>query len=658
MIKEINSKLKSTIRKEEFVVLLLSAICAAFILSTTNTLNSEQLAKVDFVSSENFRNWLPGWSTDNFGKGIGLGSSVVYLLKAFSFLPVFPFASLSYSLLIPIILTGATLFNRIKLFFEGKDECTPSLIAAYSVFFLTNSITFAGVFLYGWNLLTLIPLSGLALACMGLEKYSRAQTSKNLLFVAVGSFLIGGMIHFLIFPILYSLGKQIRFKNLLKIYATIILAASNVLLPEIFLNILGGQAYYQGIDPVKQSEDIQKNLSILDRFTGTFDPIVQASWFEPIWLLVFILGLFGLVSLLQRNVIHAGFVIALTFFFLLNFSGLLWAFSLNRLWTNLPIIGGIFRNPDKIFIFLSIGLFICASYYLSSRRFIRYVLLVGLIISTLNFYSSSNIQVRSQVAGMSVPSSYTSLEEKLSQENVSIRALLLPFPKWFHHYGWTNDIQTQNILRRELSVAVVSDEMETLDNIDPIFHSAIKSLYGLNCIDAKNAARELGITHIVVQRDILNRAFEIEPLERNLQKCFHDYYFESRELLVLKTGEVEGVVAISSNLHSVNHRRGVEKFLFGYRICHVETKDSSLLLREKVSKYSYLLFDSNMKRVSSIETSFGWRKWNLQGQGCYQLINLNSIVTTLSLFISISTIIFLWVLCLDRKRLKIKNRMN
>ena len=204
MIKDFRNRLTSLIKKEETFILLLSVVCVLFILSITNTLRPGKLAKVDFVSFENFSNWSPGWSPDNFGKGIGLGNSVIYYTKLVSLLPAFPFAGVIYFYLIPISLVGISFFNWIKfLFDQKKGNPKSSLIAAYSIFYLTNSIIFTGVFLYGWNLLTLLPLSGLALTCYGIDKFVKNEKSKNLLIIAVGACLIGGMIQFLIFPILY-----------------------------------------------------------------------------------------------------------------------------------------------------------------------------------------------------------------------------------------------------------------------------------------------------------------------------------------------------------------------------------------------------------------------------------------------------------------------
>jgi hypothetical protein len=482
--------------------------------------------------------------------------------------------------------------------------------------------------------------------------------SKNLLIIAIGSSLIGGMIHFLIFPILYSIGTRIWIKKLLIIYSTMTISELYVLLPELFLNIFGGQTYYQGIDPIEQSEQIQASLSLLERITGTFDPIVQGNWSETIWLSMLIPSFLGLIMLTRKKLVHRGFAIPVLFFSLLNFSGLLWQISLNRVWTNIPVVGGMFRNPDKIYIFVLVAIIIFASYYLSHNRATRYTSVILILFSTLNFYSNNNIEALSQVAELKTPVSYANLDEQLSKNDNSIRTLLLPIPKWFHFYDWSGDIQMQNILRRTLSAAVISDEMETLDNIDTKFHSVLKSVYGTNCVAAKIAAAELGITHIVLQRDILNSVDDLVLLERNLLTCFQAPYFRSNELLVLRTGVKAGIAEIYSELDSHSEKSQVQKSLFGYRICLKDSQDYSFLLKEKVSKHSYLLFNKNMKRFPSVQTAEGWRKWKLRGEGCYQVINSNSIISTLSLFVSASTVIILTLMQFSKLKLLLKKRLR
>ena len=523
-------------KNEWKIVLFLTGIFVFTIFISAGATKPGKLAKVDFMSELNYSDWSPGRSYDNFGTSLGLANSISYLLKFVSIIPDFPYKSFVFYYAIPVLFVGVTFFLWISNLFKDRNSQDSSLISAYVVFFLFNSIVFSGVLLYGWNLLTLIPLAGLALACFGIDKYLDNQKKTHLALIAIGSFAIGGMIHFLFFPILYAAQKRVKFGQRVILLSTVIISELYVLVPEIYLSLLGNQPYYRGVDPIQQTEDIQSRLLLVDRIAGTFDKLLWGHWYRPVWILLLLIGMVGFYSWLRRGHSHRGLVVAITFFFLLNFSGVFWEISINRLWTNLPIVGGMFRNPDKIYIFFSLGCFIFASYWLSRYRYARYLLFIIVLVSSSNFYFNSSIQSTLDIANLKVPASYEKLEGKFSETKGSKRVLLLPFPRWFHFYEWSGNIQTQNVLRQVLTTPVVSDEFATLDNINAPYQKLLGNMQSSDCDAAKKSSFRLGITDVVLQKDLIESDFDFKSLENNLRKCFGEQYLDSRELSVFDTG--------------------------------------------------------------------------------------------------------------------------
>ncbi len=630
-------------------MLFLTGIFVFTIFVSVGASKPGKLAKVDFMSDLNLSDWSPGRNSDNFGTSLGLANSFSYFLKFVSIIPDFSYKSFAFYYAVPVLLAGITCFLWISNLFKDRKSLDSNLIAAYAVFFLFNSIVFSGVFLYGWNLLTLIPLAGLALACLGIDKYIENKRNTHLALIAIGSFAIGGMIQFLFFLILYAAQKQVEFRQRAIILSTVVISELYVLLPEIYLNLLGDQPYYRGVDPIQQTKDIQSKLFLVDRISGTFDPVVWGHWNRPVWIFLAILGLAGFYSWLRRGQPHRGLVFAIAFFFLLNFSGIFWEISLNRIWTYLPIVGGMFRNPDKIFILFSLGIFIFASYWLSRYRYPRYLLFIIVIATSSNFYFNNSIQSRLDIASLKVPASYEKLEDKFSETNEPKRVLLLPFPRWFHFYEWSSSIQTQNVLRQVLTTPVVSDEFGTLDNISEPYQKLLGTMQSIDCDAAKKSSLKLGITDVVLQKDLIGSESDFKSLEKNLSNCFNSPYFDSRELSVFDTAIDQGSILTDYRRGQEDSNRRVTETFLGFEVCKGTPEDSVYLLKEQTSDFTYLNLQGYRTLIQGIAVEDGWRAWRLASQGCYQFVNVNSVLSIMSFVLSVGWILYLlsgkWISC-------------
>ena len=629
------------LKDEQTNILLVSNIFVILIFASTGALSPGLLAKVDFLSDMNFTSWTPGWSQDNFGTSLGLANSINYYLKCISFIPVFPFKSFVFFFLIPMQLVGVSLFYWVKNQFKNSKDLDSKLIGSYSVLFLFTSVVFAGVFLYGWNLISLIPISGMLIACLGIDLFCENSTKTRLGLIALGAFMIGGMIHFLIFPVLYAIRKKSKGVHYLKIYSTIFLAESYVLIPEIFLSLFGNQPFYRGINPIEQTRLIQDNLIFINRVTGTFDPLVRGDWNQIIWFTIFFLGVFGFFELWRRRDIHIGFVLAFVFFSLLNFSGLYWNFSLNKLWTYLPFVGGMFRNPDKIFILLFIPVVIFASYIITKEKIVRLALVVAVLASSSFFYLGSSIKPELEIANFKIPPSYSLLEQQLFLTRNSNRVLLLPFPKWFHRYGWSKNVQTQNILRHVLSSPVISDEMETLDTLPFWLKRDLRDVSDSDCEIAKSASRNLSITHIVIQNDVLNPSLDSKELAQNLNQCFGDPFFESVELIAFETGVSEKFVQFYRNNLAVQNSTQIFERFYGFKVCNLESATTSFQIKEQTSSLTYFQFETENGFTKGHLSSKGWRLWDIKEKSCSQIINFNLLISIFTFFFSFFCLVFL-----------------
>ncbi len=607
-------------------------------LATTKTFYEGQLAKVDFQSHINFTNWSPGWSPDNFGSPSGLGLSTIYYHRLVSVLPIFPFKSLLLYYLFPILLSGFTLFQWITNLFKRQEKGNQKLIAAVTVCFFFNSIIFVGVFLYGWNLLTLIPLAGLAIACRAIDQYKLEPKRTHLAGIAIGSALIGGMIHFLIFSALYAFRRTKSSKQYLILVSILLLGDAYVLIPEIFSNMVVDEPYYQGVDPIAQTRDTQINLGVVDRINGTFDPKIRADWFKHFWIIIALMGLLGFGKTIKSKILPFGFYVAVIFFSALNFSGLFWDVSLNKLWTFVPFIGGMFRNPDKIYIFVAIGIFTCAAYWLLQHNIFRVLTITILLITTSNFYLGSGIKSQLTTAHINLPKSYENLSKEMQKDDGLKRTLLLPFPKWFHFYSWNEGIQTQNILKQTIGTPVISDEIDSMPNIPTSLTVLVKNIYGGKCNQAKSAAFETGITHVVLQSDFQINSESVDMVKKNLEKCFETPFFKSAELLAFRTNTRSESFTLGESNNPTAAKTSIGRSFFGYSVFSESRDEMKYTLKERTSSLSYINFQPWFRVIQPNIDENKWLTWTIAKDQRNFIINLNVIVALLSALISIGVI--------------------
>ena len=68
-----------------------------------------------------------------------------------------------------------------------------------------------------------------------------------------------------------------------------------------------------------------------------------------------------------------------------------------------------------------------------------------------------------------------------------------------------------------------------------------------DCDAAKKSSFRLGITDVVLQKDLIESDFDFKSLENNLRKCFGEQYLDSRELSVFETGIAPKSIFMDSN---------------------------------------------------------------------------------------------------------------
>ncbi len=626
---------------------IISAITSVFIIGVlyfTNALHLGPLAKVDFISDFNYTKGLSSWSPDNFGHPSGLSQSEKLYKIIVSSLPAFGFRDLIFYYLAPILFAALAIFRWVDFNLQQHKIEEAKLVASYAVLFFFSSIIFVGVFAYGWNLLTILPVAGLALSCHGIDRFYKSEGLGGLFAVALGAFFVGGMIHFLLVPLLYAIDKDQKVKKLIYVVLVIMLANSYTLVPQIFQTLATGAGHYQGVDPVQQTKEIQQSLGMIDRLSGAIDSSYRPYWSRSTWTFVSILGFLGVMTIMRYRIGTFGARMAFFLFAGLNSSGIFWDLSLNRLWAYLPVVGGMFRNPDKIYIIFSLFIFILAALWLRKRRVLRWVMLILVLTSTSRFYFVSDLRSTLQIANIELPKSYVEYKKMVESPRSEERILLLPIPDWFHFYSWIGRIQVTNILRKNVSTPVISDEMVPTQNIPKRYESAIESIYSGGCSDAVSSAKMLGITQIVLQRDLISRTGEginVGQTRLFLDRCFGSPVFTSNQLIAYNVKGSPGRISLFDTANLLNLGGNINSALFGFKVCSTHDKTHELVLREKTSELTYLILDSQFRRLDSYVDVDGWRRWVLPSAGCYYLVNTNSVVSITSMLLTLMTLLIL-----------------
>ena len=638
------------IANEWSIVLMVVGLFVLGVLWATNTFYSGHLSKVDFTTSFGNGNILSGWSTDNFGSPVGGSKSVIFYLDVASMIPSFPFKDMFFFYILPILLVGKGMFSYVDVHLKQRGVTESNLVAAYTVLFFFTSIVFLSVFLYGWNLIILLPIAGLVFACHGIDVFYKSKNLSGLFFIAFGGFLIGGMIHFLLIPLIYAIDKKQTKRNMSFAMTTFFLGNVYCLIPQFVAIFFEGVAFYQGVDPIQQTEIIQNSLGIVARMSGAVDPNTMIYWNQTLWIFVLLLGVLGIFVAKHHHVGTSGARIGFFLFAGLNFSGIFWSISINRAWTFLPAVGGMFRNPDKIFAIFIIFILLFSALWLKSHPVLRRLLAVFLILSSSNLYFSSGLRPATQTAQVELPRSYVDVRGFLATPNIQDRVLLLPIPNWFHHYSWTNGIQTTNLLRAAIDVPVVSDEMkpaqvipvELYRIVENISSKDVENISSKECGVVVTSAKLLGLTKIVLQKDLLRISeSEIQLLDLSLSTCFGQPVFTSSELLVFDVNGSAGRFFFPDKSDLFGSHNSIHSTILGYKAC--TALSNTFVIREKTSSLTYQIFASPFARVKSSVGDYGWRKWELPGGGCYYIFNFTSLVGGFSLLLSLVALALLFV---------------
>jgi hypothetical protein len=630
------------IANEWSIVLMVVGLFVFGVLWATNTLYSGHLSKVDFTTSFRNENLWSGWSTDNFGSPVGGSKSVILYLDVASMIPSFLFKDLIFFFIMPILLVGKGIFTYVDVHLKQRGVTESNLVAAYTVLFFFTSIIFLSVFLYGWNLIALLPIAGLVFACHGIDVFYRSKNFSGLLFIAFGGFLIGGMIHFLLIPLIYAVDKNQPKRHMSFATGTFFLGNAYCFIPQFVAIFFESTAFYQGVDPVQQTKSIQNSLGIVARMSGAVDPATRVYWNQNLWIFVLLLGVLGVFVAKRHRIGTSGARIGFYLFAGLNFTGIFWSISINRAWTFLPAVGGMFRNPDKIFAIFIIFIFLLSALWLKSHPLLRRLLAVFLILSSSSLYFSSGLRPATQTAQFELPQSYVDVREFLARPNTQDRVLLLPIPNWFHHYSWTNGIQTTNLLRAAIDVPIVSDEMKPAPNIPVELYRTVENIYLKDCQTAVTSAKFLGITKIVLQKDLIRvNESEVQQLNLSLSTCFGQPVFTSSELLVFDVRGSAGRFFFPDKSDLFGSHNSIHSTILGYKACTAIS--NTFVIREKTSSLTYQMFSSTFARVNSSVGDYGWRNWELPSPGCYYIFNFTSFVGVFSLLISLIALALLFV---------------
>jgi hypothetical protein len=312
-----------------------------------------------------------------------------------------------------------------------------------------------------------------------------------------------------------------------------------------------------------------------------------------------------------------------------------WEISINRVWSLIPIVGGMFRDPNKIFAIFILPVFFFAALWMKNYRLTRLLVSVCILLSTYHLYFVSELKERTQIARIELPRSYVDLERVITSKEEE-RVLLLPFPDWFHHYQWAGGIQVTNLLSVAIGTPVISDEFSTAINIPINRFDSIKTTHSSHCQKALANAKDLGITLIVLQKDIESFPKEsINTYRDSLVNCFGSPTFSSGELDLFEVRGSQGWISLKPFDNESLLQSSIRSTPFGLRIC--TNRPSSLVVRETNALRSYTILDSSSRTTSSLNAS-GWAEWQLQRSGCYSLLNLHSLIQIVSLLVSIGTI--------------------
>ena len=374
-------KIKSFLVKNEWkLVLFLTGFCIFAIFLSTGSLYPGKLSKVDYTTSFGNESFWSGWSHSNFGRPISLNKSADVIRFFASLIPVFPFKDFVIYFLLPTYAVGFALFLWVAGHLRQRAVSNPNLVGSYTILFFFNSIVFLSVFLYGWNLSILLPIAGMAFACRGIDLFYSSEKSTGLLFVAIGSFLIGGMVQFLFYVLLYAFDPKRGLKKFFIVVLVVLSADAYTIVPEIFVSLLGF-GHYVGIDPLNDTKSIQNSLGLLGRMSGSTDPSLVAYWNHSFWILVLLAGVLSIFSSKRLNVGTQGAKLAFALFSFFNFSGMHWEFSINKAFTFVPFVGGIFRDAFKIFVIFVIPVLLFAALWMRNHRTVRFLTILCLMLS-------------------------------------------------------------------------------------------------------------------------------------------------------------------------------------------------------------------------------------------------------------------------------------
>jgi hypothetical protein len=325
-----------------------------------------------------------------------------------------------------------------------------------------------------------------------------------------------------------------------------------------------------------------------------------------------------------------------------------WGISINRTWTFIPFIGGMFRDTAKIFAIFVIPVFVFAALWMKKHRTSRFFVALCLVLSTCHFYFVSDMKEKTQIANIELPDSYLQMRGLLRSSEQE-RALLLPTPNFFHAYKWAKGVQVSNHFRIAIDIPVISDEFYPARVIPTKYFDSIEAVLSSDCKIAHSQAKYLGITLIVLQKDIEGIPEEtVNMIHTSLIECFGQPKVTTRELEQFEIRGSQSWMVLESLDDQTTLQGSIRSVPIGFRIC--TDAPSSLVIKETNAHRTYFNLDSLSQINSSVNAS-GWAEWKLSKSGCYSLINLHSLVQAVSLLLSLATIglLIVWITINKRK---------
>lgn len=531
----------------------------------------------------------------NYGILFSLSDVKIMLYYLNSILDV-PYQYYILLYIIPISFFG---FSSLLVF----DICNIKLDIFKKVLYLSIVMTSPMIITslgYGWNYISLVPYSGMILLVYAFNKILLLGFSqKNIIIFILASLLSGILLHYLLFAFFVSLMFVRNYKNFyiyLLICILSILVNSYYILPEIYKNLFVA-SYYLGLDPIKDAIWTSELQPLYSRFVFIGDVNYYKTYNSFFIILIYAFCVYGLFYV--KRTYKLFFFLSMIFIF---FSFRYYPFVPNIYYfiIHLPVVGGMFRDPEKInhglFFILSIGLVFSLERINFKYRNLIFLLLV--VFLPLNFLISSKEQITT--SGYQLPKSYVEMSNFFKDKKIDNQVLILPFNKWFSRYEWNDFVQITAPLPRILKQNTIHDEMMPSQVLNSEVYKDIIKLQEklLECREINKILDKNFIDYVVVQNDQYNlKEYKNESdkvVRYNMDKCLNSnllkvydndtfviYQNTSKKVNIKYYNNKEVLEAFSKSKLSPN------KFIIGTNILDINETTGVILPKNFYNIYYY-----------------------------------------------------------------------